>query len=210
MSPRVKAQPRCIAVLKLPKKQVPLLITRARHIVLSMTQSPWFPSPRPPLATAVEAIEALAAAQAATHGGGVAQSAARNDKERDLRILLDHLRTYVQSIADANLEHGRAIVESAGMYVKGLRGGGLLGFRVRAGAASGQIEARCDQAGNRASYEWEVSLDECATWAPLRITTAARVTITGLHLGARVWVRYRSLVKDVASDWSDAAAIIVT
>jgi hypothetical protein len=210
MSRQVQSQPRCIAVLKLPKKQVPRLIIHARHIVRSMTQSPWFPSPRPSLATTEKATEALAAAQAATLGGGVAQTAARDDEERALRLLLEQLGRYVQSVADAHVEHAREIIESAGMYVKGQRTGGRPGFRLRDGRVSGEIEARCDQAGNRASYEWEISLDERVTWARSRITTEARVLIPALRPGARVWVRYRSIVKNAPSDWSEPQATIVT
>jgi len=209
MSNRLRMPPRIIAVLKLPKRKVPLLIVLARNIVQSMSERPWFPSPRPPLATVADAIEALAVAQAATYGGGVAQTAVRNRKEADLRLLLEQLCGYVQSIADADVEHARSVIESAGMYVKGARRGGKLGFRLH-NLLSGEVEALCDQAADRASYEWEISLDERVTWAQWDITTEANTKITGLPPGARVWVRYRSIVKSVKSDWSEPAAILVT
>jgi hypothetical protein len=210
MSLSVKLPPRSIAVLRLPKYQAPLLVTRARNIVQSMTGNSWFPSPRPLLATVEDAIEALSAAEAATYGGGEAQTSIRNRKGLDLRILLDELRSYVQSIAEANVEHARSIIESAGMHVKKARPAGRQGFRLINGRVSGEVDAFTDQAGNRASYEWVFSLDECVTWMVWRVTTSANTTITDLPVGARAWVRYRSIVKNVTGDWSEPAAIIVT
>jgi hypothetical protein len=210
MSTSLKPPPRCITVLKLPKSRVPLFISRARSIVQSMTGNSWFPSPRPTLATVQDAIEALATAEAATHGGGQTETSIRNDRHLDLRMLLDELRANVQSIADANPEHATAIIENAGMYVKKVRAGGRLGFRLKNGRVTGEVDAFTDQAGNRASYEWAFSLDERITWVGWLVTTRANTTITGLPLGARVWVRYRTVVKSVTGDWSDPKSIIVT
>jgi hypothetical protein len=210
MSLSVKPPPRCIAVLKLPKYQVPLLVIRAHNIVQSMTGNPWFASPLPPLASVADAAVALSTAEAATHGGGPEQTSIRNRKELDLRALLEQLCSHVQSIADANVEHGSAIIENAGMYVKKVRSGGRRGLRLRNGRVSGEVDAFTDQAGSRASYEWAFSLDKCVTWVVWLVTTKANTTITGLPVGARVWVRYRAVVKSVTGNWSDPAAIIVT
>jgi hypothetical protein len=210
MSPKVKPPPRCLAVLKLPKYEVPLYVSRARHIVQSMTGNSWFPSPRPTLPTVQLAIEALAEAEAATQGGGKEQTSTRDRKHIELRTLLEQLLAYVQSIADANAEHAPSIIEGAGMYVKKFPPGGRRGLRLKDGRVSGEVDASTDQAGDRAGYEWALSLDECVTWMPLPVTTKTRTTITGLPLGARVWVRYRASVKSVAGDWSEPVSIIVT
>jgi hypothetical protein len=175
-----------------------------------MSGSAWFPSPRPDLATVEAAIEALAAAQTATHMGGPAQTTIRDRKRLDLQILLDELRAYVQSVADANAENAASIIESAGMYVKGARARGRAGFRLKNGRLSGEVDAFTDQAGNRASYEWQYSLDGCVSWIGCPSTTKANTTIAGLPPGARVWVRYRTVVKSVTSDWSEPLSIIVT
>jgi hypothetical protein len=39
--------------------------------------------------------------------------------------------------------------------------------------------------------------------------TKASTTIAGLPPGARVWVRYRTIVKSVTGDWSHIRSIIV-
>ncbi len=210
MSTSVQVPRRCIAILKLPKNKTPLYISCARAIVKAMTANPWFPSPDPDLATVLSAIEALATAQTATHMGGEAQTTIRNDKRRDLQVLLDHLRAYVQKIADANAENAASIIEGAGMYVKGARARGRAGFRLKEGRRSGEVDAFTDQAANRASYEWEYSLDGFASSIPCPSTTKASTTIPGLPRGVRVWVRYRTVVKSVTSDWSQPLSILVT
>jgi len=209
MSTSVQTPRRCIAVLRLPKNNTPLYISCARAIVKAMATSSWFPSPRPALATVESAVEALTTAQAATHMGGQAQTAIRNDKRRDLQVLLDQLRSYVQSVADANAENAASIIESAGMYVKGARGRGRAGFRLKDGRVSGEVDVFVDQAANRASYEWEYRLDGSDAWIARPSTTKASTTIPGLPHGVRVWVRYRTVVKSVTSDWSQPLSILV-
>jgi hypothetical protein len=125
-------------------------------------------------------------------------------------MLLEQLLAYVQSIADANAEHAPSIIEGAGMYVKKVRPGGRRGLRLKDGRVSGEVDAITDQAGNRASYEWAISLDECVTWMPQAVTTKASTTIIGLPLGARVWIRYRAVIKSVTGDWCEPVSIIVT
>lgn len=111
---------------------------------------------------------------------------------------------YVQSIADPHQDSAASIIESAGMYVKGARGPGRRGFRLKNGDRSGEVQAFTDKAGDRASYEWAYSTDGRVTWISLPVTNEARTTITG------VWVRVHAAVKSVPDDWSDPASIIVT
>jgi hypothetical protein len=209
MSTNARPPLRTIAVLKLPKYSVPRFISRARSIVLSMTGNTWFPSPTPPIATLEAALEALAAAEAATYGAGPEQTTIRDAKRDALKLLLEELRNQVQSVANANPEHAVAIIVGAGMHVKDRRTPGLLGFRLRDGRVSGEVDALTDAAGNRASYEWAFSLDGGITWMAWETTTKARTTIRGLPPGVRVVVRYRTGVNGVTSDWCQPLSIIV-
>jgi hypothetical protein len=209
MSTNVPTTYRYVAVLKLPKHKTPLYISRAYAIVEAVAGSSWFPAPRPDLATVKAAIDALVEAQAATHTGGKAQTAVRDEKRLELQMLLEQLRAHVQSIADSDVERAPAIIESAGMYVKKVRGRGRLGFRLKNGRVSGEVDAFTAQAANRASYDWQYSLDDRATWIDWPSTNKANTTIPGLPPGATVWVRYRTIVKSVTSDWSQPLSIIV-
>ncbi len=55
----LKSQPRIVVVLKLPEGKAPLLIVRARAILVAMTGNKWFPSPSPSLAEVEAATDAL-------------------------------------------------------------------------------------------------------------------------------------------------------
>jgi hypothetical protein len=194
-----------IAVLNLPKNDVPRIVTLATHVVVSMTYNAWFPDPRPTLATVQRAIDDLAKAQAATLSKTVGTTATRDGRRRDLKSELDQLTGYVQSVADANRESAAAIIESAGMSVKQRSGPRGRIFGASAGRVSGSIVLIAPKAGNRASYEWAYSLDDGVTWILLPVTNSATTTVTGLKPGTRTLFRYRSSVKNVWSDWSDPA-----
>ena len=200
---------RIIAVLNLSKNDVPRIVLQATRIVDAMTNNPWFSAPRPPLANVRSAIDALATAQVATLSRAAGTTAMRDERRRDLGSALDHLKTYVQAVADGNRESAAAIVESAGMSVKRRSGPGGRVFGASAGRVSGSIVLIAPKAGNRASYEWAYSVDAGVTWSLRPATNSAGTTLKGLKPGARTLFRYRSSVKDVWSDWSDPVALIV-
>jgi len=204
-----KALYRIIAVLKLPKNDVPHIVTQATHVVESMKNNAWFPAPRPPLATVQSAIDDLAEAQTATLSKTVGTIATRDARRRDLKSELDHLTAYVQTVANANRESAATIIESAGMSVKERSGPRGRIFGASAGRVSGSIVLVAPKAGNRGSYEWAYSVDDGVTWILLPVTNSATTTVTGLKPGARVLFRYRFSVKNVWNDWCDPVILIV-
>jgi hypothetical protein len=112
-------------------------------------------------------------------------------------------------VADATPENAASIIESAGLSVKRRRGPGGRAFVARRGPVSGSMILVAPRAGQRASYEWAYSLDGGVTWILLPGTNTATTPVTGLKPGDKVLFRYRSCVKNVWSDWSDAIAVIV-
>ena len=118
MSASAKQPSRFIVVLKLPEYEVPLLVMRARGIVERMTGNSWFPSPLPSLAVVQAAIDDLFDAETKTLTRVMDSVTARDAKRMILVTRLQQLAAYVESIANANPEHGASIVESAGMYLK--------------------------------------------------------------------------------------------
>jgi len=189
---------------------VPLLISRARNILQRVTESPWFPSPSPSLATLQAAIDVLADAQAKTLSRAKETVAVRNGKRRNLIALLEQLRSYVEAIASVNPDHAAAIAESAGMYLKDLRGRGGSVFTVKQ-LRSGEVEVSAPRAGRYAAYEFQYSLDGGVTWLGLAqpVTTKTTATVPDLKPGSTVYFRYRATVKGVSGDWSDPIAFIV-
>jgi hypothetical protein len=207
----VKSQPTIVVVLKLSEDSVPLLVSRARFIVERVTNSPWFPSPSPPLPVVEAAIDDLDAAQVRTHTRAPDSVTARDAKRMVLMQRLEELRDYVWKIAIENLEHAAEIVESAGMYLKRLRGPEPQGFAAGPGDHSGEVHVTAPRHGDRAAYEFQHSLDGKQTWLgfPKAVETKASATLTGQKPGSTVYIRYRVTVKGVTSDWSDPISIIV-
>lgn len=209
MGAATKLPYRVLAILKLPKNGVPRIVTYATHIVEAMTDNPWFPAPTPALATVQAAIDDLAKAQTATLSRTAASTATRDARRRDFKSALDGLTAYVQGVANANPESAVAIIESAGMSVKGRRGPHGRVFGASRGPVSGSVILVAPKVGNRPSYEWAYSVDAGETWILAPGTNSATTTIAGLTPGVRALFRYRCSVKDVWSDWSDPVAVIV-
>jgi hypothetical protein len=206
----MKPGSRAIVVMKLPEYEVPLLVSRARAIVRAMTDSSWFPSPVPSLASVEAAIDELDQAEVATHTRAVETVAVRDAKLRELKILLQQLCAHVQAAADANPENAASIIEGAAMYVKDARGPEPRTFTAKPGPVQGTVILVAPQAGNRAAYEWAYSTDGGETWTMLPVTVQANTTVSGLTPGSTVLFRYRVSTKDGVGDWSETVRIIVT
>ena len=204
-----KAASRPIAILKLPEYEVPRLVTDATAIVRATTHNPWFPSPLPPLATVQAAIDDLAEAEVTAGTRAKGTAAARDGKRLALVGLLQQLRAYVQSIADANLESAVSIIESASMVVKTLGGPPPRVFTVKPGDGSGSAKLSAPKAANRAGYEWAYSIDGGATWVVLPFTVNASTRISGLTPGTTVLFRYRAVTKNGEGDWSQPVSMLV-
>ncbi len=112
-----KSVHRSVAILKLPNV-IAVLIAYAQAIITAMTNNPRFPTPVPALALVTAAIAALQSAQSLALARTKGAVTARNDKKAALVALLQQLRMYVQTVADADLENSAAIIQSAGIAVK--------------------------------------------------------------------------------------------
>lgn len=191
-------------VLRLPRYQVPLVVTRARLIFTRMTGNPWFPQAGPLLAELGPAIDALHEAQVTTLTGVVGGVSARNKKRRDLVSVLERLAMHVEIIANANLENAFAIVESAAMFVKNTRGRSPVVYHAEPTGRRGEVRVVAPSAGDRAGYEFQYSLDGGATWLPFDppFSNQATVTLSGLTPGSIVHFRYRVTIKGVTGKWS--------
>lgn len=194
---------RSLAILKLPKS-TPSLIAHALAIVASMTDNPNFPAPVPALWIVSKAVTRLQNAEAAVLTRAKGAAATRDEKKRRVCSLLQQLRSYVQVVADEDLENAASIIESAGMTVKKPATVRPRVFSARPGKLPGEVTIIAPKAGNRASYEWEYSIDSGVNWLPMPPTVQASTTLTGLTSGSSVMVKYRSVTRKGVSDWSAA------
>jgi hypothetical protein len=82
-------------------------------------------------------------------------------------------------------------------------------FGVEQGAVSGAVKLVTASAGNRASYDWESSIDGGKTWAALPSTLQAKTSVTGLPAGTTAQFRYRAVTKTGVADWSQPVSLLV-
>jgi hypothetical protein len=200
---------RSIVSLSLPTK-VPALITYAQGIVKGMTGNPSFPNPVPTLAQIQTAISDLQTAETAALTRAKGAIATRNEKHAVLVSLLQQLKAYIQAQADANVENGASIIQSAGVAVRKPITHHTRVFAAKAAAVSGAAKLVAETAARRASYEWEYSIDGGKTWVEAPPTLQAKTTITGLPSTTSVQFRYRSVTKTGASNWSLPVVLVMS
>jgi hypothetical protein len=200
--------PRTVAVLK-PPRNVPALITYATGIVRAVDGNASLPSPVPPVADLQSAIDDLQAAETDAQTRARGAVATRNAKRSTLVALLQQLRTYVQTRADASPESAPAIIESAGIAVRKPMPPVARGFHSRPGRVSGSVELVALSAGDRASYEWQTSVDEGNTWTRLPTTLQASTSVAGLTPLTTMVARYRVIGKQGEGEWGQSLAVIV-
>jgi len=208
MTTNIKITHRSLASLKLPTK-VSALITYAQGIVKGMTNNPSFPSPTPTLAQVTTAIDELQAAETAALTRAKGAAAIRNEKHTALVALLQQLRSYIQAAADANVENGASIIQSAGIALKKTPVRPKRVFAAKFGTVSGSVHLVAEAAARRASYEWQYSTDGGKTWVQAPSTLQAKTTVNGLAPSTTVVFRYRAVTKTGEGDWSLPTQIMV-
>jgi hypothetical protein len=199
---------RSLVALKLPGP-VPALITYVTGIVKAMTGNPNFPTPPPALTAVTTAVNNLQAAETAALARTKGAVAARNDARTALVTLLQQLKAYVQSVADANMENGASIIESAGVALHKSPTRAARTFTAKPAAVSGSVKVVAPSAGHRAGYEWEYSTNGGTSWVTAPVTLQAKTTIAGLTPGATVLFRYRPVIKTGEENWSQTVSLIV-
>jgi hypothetical protein len=208
MTSQTKSPRRSLASLKLPTK-VPALIAYAQGIVKAMTGNPSFPNPQPTIAVVTAAIDDLVAAESAALARTKGAVAVRNEKRIVLVPLLQQLRGYVQTTADANIDNSASIIQGAGLAVRKTAIRPPRGFNARPGAVSGTARLVAASAARRSSYEWQYSIDGGKTWVTAPVTLQAKTTVLGLTPGASVQFKYRPVTKTGEGDWSQSVSLIV-
>ncbi|HEY3816009.1 MAG TPA: hypothetical protein VGL81_02505 [Polyangiaceae bacterium] len=209
MSDSKKSIHRATITLGVPDKNADLILY-ATGVAQKMTGNPAFPTPNPTLAAIIAATNDLHTAETAALTRAKGTAVVRDDKRTVLVSLLQQLRGYVQSVADATPENGAAIIESAGLTVRKITARGKRTFAARTGPLSGSAIVTAANAGPRASYEWQYSTDGGKTWVSAPATTQGMTKITGLPSGSTAQFRYLAVTpKGGQGDWSPALSLLV-
>lgn len=202
------------------KYAINAVVTRAQAMHDGMNaDKATYASPNPALAAFLALIQSTRTAQQAVIQRTIG-AAAKRDVQRDLLwTAMDTERTYIQSLADANLARSVAILQNGGLVVVPVvtRAKGLL--TLEHGVASGTVECFAnvglllgDLATRRSQnrfFNWRYTLDGGQTFLPLPSTTHPRTTITGLKPQALVGVEVNLNVAAGPGKWSPTVAITV-
>lgn len=203
------------AVLKLKKNNVPVLLAQAKaiHAAMSANQA-IFTAPNPPLATLLTQIEALDAAEQATHTKAKGTAAVRNTKRNVLISSLELERAYVQSLADASPEEAVAIIEAASMKVAASprHAKEVLGAKLGQPPGTVILDANAGLLGRgtkQVCFNWLFSTDGGKTWISAPSTPLPHTSITGLPLLTVCSFRVNISDADGPTAWSQAVSILV-
>jgi hypothetical protein len=204
----LKSVNRSLVTLSLPRS-IPALITYTQAVLVAMTNNANFPTPLPALSAVSAALTALQSAESQAISRIKGAVVVRNDKKAALVTLLQQLRSYIQTTADANSENSAAIIKSSGLPLKKVPVHKPRVFTIKPGAVSGSVEMVAASAARRASYLWGYSTDGGKTWIEVGPTLQAKTTVSGLPVGTTVQFRYRGVTKTGAADWSQPTSFLV-
>ena len=204
----VESVHRILVTLNLPRR-VPALITYTQAVLAAITNKANFPTPSPALSAISAALLALQSAESQAISRIKGAVVVRNDKKAALVSLLQALRAYIQTTADADPETSAAIIKSSGLPVKKVAVHKPRVFTIKPGAVSGSVEMVAASAARRASYLWGYSTDGGKTWIEVGPTLQAKTLVSGLPVGTTVQFRYRGVTKTGAADWSQPILFLV-
>ena len=186
------------------------LIVACQGILNGMAGNAAYPAPVPKLADINTTYHGFIAAVDAAKDSR-RMIVVRNQQRAALCGLLRDLSHYVQVACNGD----RATLLGSGFSAwRNRRRVGVLpspgNLRLVQGRVSGQLVARCEKLAGARSYEWRYANAATPTvWIALEPTFGATTRIEGLVRGAEYLVQTRARGTAGASDWSDAAMLMV-
>jgi hypothetical protein len=188
-------------------ERVPVYLKECRTVVTKMTGNMYFVSLNLDLAQVTLHLDNLDDAEQAAHHGPKGSAAKRNDALLVVRGDMRQLRSGVQLVADSDITHAQAIIESAGMYVWTRAVTSKPDLAARYGGAPGLVLLDAKAFIGQGSYEWQMSTAP-GVWTDLPPGVKASILVTGLTPVTLYSFRYRTLTKVGLSDWSMVTTII--
>ena len=196
--------------LDLPDK-IPDLIALGYHVVACGNANAALlvnPNPTPAaINTATGLLE-----QANTAAGQRTKGAvpARSKPETALRNLLEQWGTYLFGIAATMPGQEAYVYESGGFGPRANATRVVLSLKLTQPGASGTAHAACKAAphGLRVFYGWRISLDGGKTWTTSQTNTHV-TDFSNIPSGTLIEVQSNTTIKNVVSDWSASAKLLV-
>jgi hypothetical protein len=103
-----------------------------------------------------------------------------------------------------------AIIKASGFKLKNSSAFMKPPLRAKQGVSSGEVMLFAKMAAKKATYYWQFSHDEGATYSNLDETLMAKATFGGLRTVVRTLFRFRARTKDGLGKWSEAVAIALS
>ena len=188
------------------------LLARLTAIVTALTDNASYPTPAPTLAVVTAANENFATAVADAAGGGVALTAAKNEKRAALVALVRELASYVTVACKGEL----AVLLTSGFPTQkpDRQPIGELpppaNLQVKLGARSGQLTTKVEPVQGASIYNWRVTASSSPdNPVQTRQTTGARHTFSGLTPGTVYNVEVNAVGAAGPSNWTGPAKQMV-
>jgi hypothetical protein len=166
------------------------LIAFTRNVVTLMTGNTNYPTPSPTLAIVTTSVDAFETAVHDALDGGKIVIATRNAARNQLLSLLRQLAPYVTGNCKADL------VILLGSGFEGVRTPSPVGvlpapqnLRLEYTGMSGELRLKFDRVTNAANYSVQTAISPDGPWEDQDLSTASRVTISGLTPGKVYWAR---------------------
>jgi len=181
-----------------------------RNDISKMTGNAYFTTPDVPLATATTQVNSLETDYVAAKTGAHQAVAKMHQSEKIADATFRKLALYVDRIADGN----DAIILSSGFHIsKQPDPKSTKTFAVNAGKNSGEIELVHKTIQGARAYVWQYSIGNLPAddtqWMYKDSTTKAKITITGLESGSKVWFRVLATTINGTQPCSDPVMKVV-
>ena len=201
-----------IVVLKASRLSAAKLVEYVESILLKMIGNLSFPTPTPDLKTVALANEDFKTALSNAAQGSKAAKALVAVKRRELMLLLEQLRGYVQSTANNDAPTAEQVAISSGMFVKKMRPIPLRTFKVMNTITSGTVKLTCpkNKGDITFDYQYTTTPDDIKSYVSIGALPKVTRLIIKLTVGVKYSFRYSAINKDGQTDWSNVIVITVT
>ncbi|MBI3501891.1 MAG: hypothetical protein HY063_08860 [Bacteroidetes bacterium] len=210
------------------KTNTGIFIPKAQHIHDLLQGNNNFPTIQNDLPQLQADINLLTADEGDVLNRKPGAAAAANEKKLEVYNQLDALRAVVQKVVNqpANIANAEAMVEGAGMEIKGRGSRTKDDLTVRNGDMSGSCDLIAKAAAKKAAYLWQQSTDNINfTYCDPICTLETKNTVFNLAVKTDYWFRFRVILpvkarksktsrklkkeKAADADWSQSVKITV-
>ncbi len=196
------------AVLGMSRLSIPNKLVKARFILSKLTGNPYFPKPKPSLATLQDKITKAENTINTASSHAIGTASPMYAAVRSMEMAFFQSKRMVETVANQDEANGVAIIESAGMTVKVYPLRQSPGFSVKADSTPGVVLLRT-QAFRRAAYLYQISSDPSKPdgWKTIITSSVSKSRYKGLTSGTIYYFRTATIFRRVQGPWSQPLCV---